>query len=842
MTTTRLAGRDRELQMIARTLDTSATDRVLLLVGDPGIGKSALLSAADAQARESGALILRTVGVEAEAQIPFAGLQQLLADTIEDAYELPATHRDALLSAFGMVDTGRPELFLIAEAVSALLAHTARSRPVVIIADDLQWIDTQSNDVLAFVARRAGQLGIAVVGAVRTGYSGTYLSAAEQVVLTGLDAESADRLLAAHAPHLSAVERERVHEEAMGNPLALLELPGADLRPLGTAADGGAHTLSARLEHAFAARTDVLPAAARDVVLIAATDYSGELDEILEAASVLHGAPITADDVTAAQQLDILRIDDQTVIFRHPLVRSGVLQHETLARRHSANAALARVVSDDYRRVWHRAQSIVGPDDAIADELEEAAAESVRRGAVLAAIRSLERSAQLTSLSVRRGHRLLVAAEHAFDLGRADVVDDLLASARRTDLSELDRARMAWLREIFNDGTPGDATRVQELCDIARRSAEAGEIDLALNLLLGAAMRCWWADTGPAARAHVVTVAHSLDVGADPRLLAVLAVAEPVLQAATVSGLLDRIHPLDAEMPDSDATSLRLCGMAAHAIGDSPRASRLLDAAATQLREQGRLGVLTQVLSMLVIIRLELGNLRGAVDAVDEGLRLAEDTGQPIWTTGTLVCAARAEAMQGHRSRALDLASQAELAANRQRLNDLLACVQMARGLAHLDAERYEVAYDCFRTMFDPASGSFHQRERFDAVMFLAETAVYTGNRDEARLIVDELETVANITPAPLLHAHLHLARAILADDDTAEDWYRTGLAADLGAFAWVRGRLEQAYGAWLMQEDRTDQAIQHFDAARAIYLETGAAGWVRLVDAELARTGRAAP
>lgn len=831
MTAAALTGRDREVALIARTLDPDATNPVLLLIGDPGIGKSALLGAAAALARQQGATVLSTVGVEAEAQIPFAGLQQLLGRSLDLADRLTPTHRDALLSAFGLADTGQPELFLIAEAVAALLTEAAAAAALVIVADDLQWLDAQSRDVLAFLARRARQIGVAVIAAARTGHTGTYLSAAEQATLHGLEADAAEQLLATHAPQLSAVERQLVHDEAMGNPLALLELPAMRARPPGAAAHSRAPTLSARLEHSFAARTDTLAGPARDALLIAASDYCDDLGEILAATSELRGQRVTAADLTAAQQHGIVRIDNDTVTFRHPLVRSGVLAHESLTRRHAAHAALAAVVSDPHRRTWHRAQSIIGPDDAIADELEAAAGESARRGAVHEAIRSLERAAQLTSASCARGHRLLVAAEHAFDLGRADLVDELLEAARRTDLSDLDRARMAWLREIFSDGTPGDATAVQELCDIAQRSAQAGELDLSLNLLLGAAMRCWWADTGPAARAHVATVAGSLDLDTDPRLIAVLAVAEPVAQAARVAELLDRA-------PIGDATSSRLCGMAAHAIGDSPRAGALLDAAASQLREQGRLGVLAHVLSMLVIIRLELGDLAGAVAAVEEGLRLAEDTGQPIWSTGTLVCAARAEAMQGHRVQALELAARAELAANRQRLNDLLACVQMARGLAYIDDERYEAAYDCFRAMFEPTSASFHQRERYDAVMFLAETAVYTGNRDDARLVVDELEAIASITPAPLLHAHMIFARAVLADDDTAENRYLAALGdGRLDRWPWVRARLEQAYGSWLAQQGRTEQAVIALTAARAVYVQTGAAGWTRLVDRELART-----
>jgi hypothetical protein len=261
--------------------------------------------------------------------------------------------------------------------------------------------------------------------------------------------------------------------------------------------------LTARLERAFAARIAELPPLTRDAVLVAAVDYSDELPEILAGTSVLAGQPAGVEVLEPAATVGLIRLDDLHVHFRHPLVRSGVLQLETMARRYAANAALAEVlVGQPYGRTWHRAQSITGPDDAVADELEESCRISLRRGSAIGAIWALERSAQLTTDSARRGRRLLLAAEHAFGLGRADLVDQLLTRASRTNLSRLDRARMEWLREIFNDGVPGDAGRVFELCGIALESVEAGDRDLALNLLLGAALRCWWADTGSAARSR----------------------------------------------------------------------------------------------------------------------------------------------------------------------------------------------------------------------------------------------------------------------------------------------------------------------------------------------------
>jgi tetratricopeptide (TPR) repeat protein len=441
----------------------------------------------------------------------------------------------------------------------------------------------------------------------------------------------------------------------------------------------------------------------------------------------------------------------------------------------------------------------------------------------MSAIADLQRSAQLTSSPARRGHRLLMAAEHAFGLGRADLVDHLVTAAARLDLSELDYARMQWLQEIFNDGVPGDATRVLELCAIARRSVQAGDRDLALNLLLGAALRCWWADTGPAARARVVEATRELtDATADPRYVAALAVAEPVLECATVMDLLSRFVP--GEVTDGD--TLRLLGMAAHAIGDTVRSVDFLAQAEALLREQGRLGLLSQVLSMQVIDRLELGDWDRASAAAAEGERLARDTGQPIWRTGTLVCDAMDNAFRGHTDLAFTYAAEVEMVASRQRLNDLLSCVQLVRGAALSNAGQYEAAYPQLRRLFEPSDPSFHQRERFGAVMFLAEAAIKAGERDDARQVIAGLEEVAASTPSPVLHVHLRYARAVLADDASAPALYAELMSQDLTRWPWAKARAELAYGTWLRRQRRDAESVGVLGSALAAFDRIGATVW----------------
>jgi hypothetical protein len=821
-----LIGRDRELEALTDLLGRVAQNgQALVVIGDPGIGKSALLAAAQDGAHAAGFRVLSAVGVESEAQLPFAGLHQILHTVLRSASALAPVYATALRSAFGLADGPTPDLFQIALAAENLLAAVAAKQPVAVMVDDVQWLDQQSQDVLTFIARRAGPYPMVIVGAMRTGHPGPFLAAGlPELVVHGVDESAADDILRLVAGVLKSADRLQIRREAQGNPLALLELPAAWGGSGPSPADRQQPTLSARMERAFAGRFAELPPVTRNVALVAAVDPMDELDEILAAASELNGSPVSGDIFGPAAEVGLLHVEGGRVHFRHPLVRSGVLQSETLTRRQAAHAALAKVLAGDpYRRTWHRAQSIVGPDDQIADELEANVAVALGRGAVMSAIADLQRSAQLTSSSARRGHRLLVAAEHAFGLGRADLVNQLVTSAARLDLSELDYARMQWLQEIFNDGVPGDATRVLELCAVARQSVQAGDQDLALNLLLGAALRCWWADTGPAARAQVVNVTREItDAIGDARYAAALAVAEPVLECATVMDLLSQF--VSEDITDGDA--LRLFGMAAHAIGDTVRGVDFLDRSETLLREQGRLGLLSQVLSMQVIDRLELGDWDRASRAAAEGERLARETGQPIWRTGALVCDAMDNAFRGHTEQALTYAAEVEMVASRQHLNDLLSCVQLARGAALSNAGQHEAAYPQLRRLFEPSDPSFHQRERFGGVMFLAEAALRTGQVEDAREVIAGLEEVAAAAPSPMLDVHLRYARTILAGDATAPQFYADLMSQDLTRWPWAKARAELAYGSWLRRQRRDAESAGILGSALAAFDRIGARVW----------------
>jgi hypothetical protein len=454
----------------------------------------------------------------------------------------------------------------------------------------------------------------------------------------------------------------------------------------------------------------------------------------------------------------------------------------------------------------------------VADDLEGNASTSLAKGAVVTAISELARSAQLTSATDLRGHRLLLAAELAFGLGQAESVHRLVEQAKRYDLTELDGARMEWLSEIFHDGVPGDAVRVNELCGMARKAWVCGDAVLALNLVLGAALRCWWADTGPEARARVASVtAEMRGSERNPSHIAARAVAEPVLEATSTMRALDQIS---VAIP-RDADDLRLLGIAAHAVGDSIRAADLLQNAEVLLRDQGRLGLLLHVLGIQVNLRLEVGDFAGAALALEESQRIAIQTKQEIWNTGTIVTGARHAALRGDIEQALQMAAEGRRSASRQ--NDHLCCAQLAFGVAYLCDGQFGEAYDALRRMFDPKDPSHHCRESFAGLMWLAEAAAATGSVEDARRVLEEYELISLVTPSPLLHTHLFYARAVLAPDSDAESYFLSALAEDLARWRLAKAKLQQAFGEWLLRHGRRAEASDRLFSARKSLSDIGA-------------------
>ncbi len=481
--------------------------------------------------------------------------------------------------------------------------------------------------------------------------------------------------------------------------------------------------LTTRLERAFAARAFDLPAGTRTALLVAAVADGQRLSEVLDAAARLANEETT--DLTPAVTAQLVEINGTEFRFRHPLMRTAIRQEASIAQRQAAHAALAEVLRDQPdRAVWHRAASVIGPDEAVAGELEAAARHARRRGGTALAVSALQRAADLGD-STHRAGRLLQAAELGFELGRRDLVLDLAADAEPLGLPSREQARLTWIRESFTDGIPGDAAQARALATVAGQAAADGDVDLALKLLYGASLRCWWADPGEAVRDEVVTAAERLNVDqSDPRLLVVLAFAAPIGRGAVVIDRLPRLGPAAR----SDAAALRLAGNAAMAVGSFEEAAGLLAAAAAGLRAQGRLGLLARALVLQAWSAVHLADLGTAIPAAAEARQLAQETRQPLIMATAGAVQAILAALRGDFEAAEAEAAQAERICMPMRASAVLAAAQLARGLACLGSGRPADAAAHLRRIHDPADPAYHYAVRCYTIGDLAEAALRSGS------------------------------------------------------------------------------------------------------------------
>jgi hypothetical protein len=443
-----LAGRGTERARLDQLLADAHRGQsvVLVLRGEPGIGKSALLDYA--AERAEGYRLLRAIGVEWEMELPFAGLHQLCAGLLDGRQRLPAPQRDALETAFGLSSGAQPDRFLVGLGVLSLLSDTAEEQPLLCVVDDVQWLDRSSVQVLAFVARRLVAESVVLLFAEREPGGVEELAGLPEMRLGGLPDASARELLASviTAP-LDERVRDRILAESRGNPLALLELPrefspGVLAGGFGLPGDG---SLPGRIEASFRRRVEHLPSVTQRLLLVAAADPTGEPALLVRAAGEI-GIP--TEELVPAEADGLIELGLQ-VAFRHSLLRSAIYRAAPLGERHVAHRALAAATDvevDPDRRAWHRAHATAGPDEDVALELEQSAERARARGGVAAAAAFLERSAAFTPDPGCRARRALEAAASKQLAGAPHAALTLLATASAGPLDELGRARLQRLR------------------------------------------------------------------------------------------------------------------------------------------------------------------------------------------------------------------------------------------------------------------------------------------------------------------------------------------------------------------------------------------------------------
>ncbi|HEX5848324.1 MAG TPA: AAA family ATPase [Rubrobacter sp.] len=833
----RIFGRELELAQLNELVDGVPENGAALLVrGDPGIGKTVLLKAAISRAVVASMRILRTTGVESEAELPFAGLHQLVMPILEQAEDLPLPQRTALLTAFGVAGEDAPDRFLIALAVLQLLSNASETAPLLLVVDDAQWLDQSSAGVLAFVARRIEHERVGMLIALREGVRSVLADVGlPELRLGGLNEDAAEALLAMHGKGLEPLARSRLLEEAEGNPLALVELPyaqRADLLDIGAPLPTPLH-LTERLERAFAAKVAELPSTTRALLLIAAASDGGSLGEIMSATAALIDETPDEEDLTPAISARLTEIDDTRIIFRHPLVRSAVYHRATAVEQRAAHYSLADALTDEPdRQVWHRAAALGGADENIARGLERAAARARRRGAISVAVSALERAAQVSAVDTQRGQRFLDAAEVASELGRRELVLRLLGEAEQVGLDSLGRQRALLIQEAFDTGE--DAVRIEQIITVTEKTWDRAP-DFALNVLRRAAGKSWWVGRSEERRELLVAAVERMGVPeVDPQRLAILALVGSRKREEEVLRRLDRLVTTGVE----DPVSARLLGLAGYAVGHFEFAVDALTVAIAGLRGHGQLALLAQAIVARTAASVHLGRIDLARTDADEGYRLSVETRQPLFADYARAAQALLAGLRGEIDVAETIAAEVEKTMIPLRGNATLWDVQLARGITALGAGRYDDAFQHLIRTFDSRDPAEHFRKKFWIVGDLAEAAVYSERHDQARDVVAEAEEVHKRASSPRTRIALEYARPLLADDDEAESLFEAGLSTDLTRWPLARARMLLAYGTWLRRQRRVVESRPYLNTAKDTFEALGAKPWSERARHELRAAG----
>ena len=830
-----LLGRDAEIGLLTSLLDRiESGGGALVLRGEPGIGKSRLLSQAVALAEERQMSVLAARGVQSEARVAFGGLQQLLRPVRSQVTGLAASHQAVLKAALGIAEDQPAEPFRIALAVLDLLSDAATESPLLVVADDAHWLDQPSLDTLAFVARRLESDPIVLLASVREGYPTVFDAIGlPELRLQPLDPASATRLLGESSDHLTAQERSRILREAAGNPLALVELPSIARRLEDEQLMPGLVPLTERLERAFAARAADLPPDTQLLLLVAALNDSENLSEVLQAGRTVADPPVGVEALQPAADATIVELDERTVRFRHPLMRSAVHQSASVEQRRRAHEALAETLeAEPDRRVWHRAALIAGTREDVALELEEAGRRARRRGAVSVAATALRRAAELSE-PAQRAKRLIAAAEVAFELGQPHVVAPLLREAEQLEPGPLERARAAWIDEMINLRGPSP-TWVAQLISAAEQAGEAGDHDLHFALLWLVATRFWWADPGFEARRILVEAATRLGDADDLHVLAIQAYADPFGHAPPV---LARVQQAAAER-GHDTEALLYLGPAAVAVGAFDIGMTLLGAATDGLRADGRLGHLTYVLAIQGTVASRLADWDVAIPAAEEAGSLAIELGQPLWKAAADTLVSTIAGMRGDEASAERASAEAERIAAPTGANNIVALAQFGRVSAALGASRHDDAYKAAERLFDPTDPAHHPAIASWIIGDLAEAALHAGRVTEALARVAQIEAAAGDTPTVWIALGLRHARALLADDEQAEKRFDEALGAELGRWPFQRARLLLAHGQWLRRQRRITESRTPLREARNAFDALGCVAFSDQARRELRASG----
>ena len=821
--------------------------RALVVRGEPGVGKSALLEYV--AERASGCRTVRAAGVQSEMELPFAGLHQLCASMLDRIERLPAPQRDALSTAFGLRGGAAPGPFLVGLAALSLLSEMADERPLVCLVEDAQWLDRASLQALAFVARRLLAESVALAFAVRQSGEEQLLSGLPELVVVGLRNGDARALLGSviRGP-LDERVRDRIVAETRGNPLALLELPRG-FTPAELAGGFGflsARSLPGRIEESFQRRLAPLPVDTRGLLLVAAAEPVGDPVLVWQAAERLRIGREAAD---AAESEGLVEFGAR-VTFRHPLVRSAVYGAASPQERRAAHRALAAVTDPDAdpdRRAWHLAQATPGPDEDVASELERSAGRAQARGGLAAAAAFLERSAALTLDPARRADRALAAAHAKHAAGALDASLGLLATVEPSSLDELQRARLERLRGriAFARRRGSDAP---PLLLKAARQFEPLDVELARETYLEALSAALYAGR-LASGGGVLEVAEAARAAPrpphPPRALDLLLDGLAVLITegyAAGAPMLKRALSAFRARELSSEEGIRWLWLAC-AVTPEPIAPELWDddtwhelatGAVRLARDAGALAVLPVALSYRAVVHVHAGEFAAASALIEEADAISNATGNP----GPRFAPPLLAAWRGHEAQALELIKSGVQDAADRGEGRAIRLAEYATAVLYNGLGRYQAALAAAqRASEDEDVGVFAW-----AVIELVEAGARSGTPEVAAGAMRRLDERTRAAGTDWALGIQARSRALLSDGQAAEALYREAierLARSRIAVHLARAHL--LYGEWLRREKRRSDAREQLRAAHDMFGHFGAEAFAERAERELLATGETA-
>lgn len=849
MKLTVLLGRRAERQAIDQLLAQARAGRsgAIVVRGEAGIGKTALLEHARDSSAPSGFRVESSAGVESETQFAFAGLHQLCAPLLDHAAALPDPQQAALGVAFGLHDGAAPDRFLVGLATLSLLAEVAEEGPLLCLVDDAQWLDQASAQVLAFVARRLAAERLALVFALRDPTEGDVRAFAElpELHLDGIGETNARALLAATVrTPLDDGVRERIVAEARGNPLALLELPhsGQPAQLAGGFELPDALDVPRRIEDSFQRRSESLPAKTQQLLVVAAADPTGEVALLWRAAQHLG---IAREAAAPAEMAGLLEIDAR-VRFRHPLVRSAVYQAATPPDRRRSHGALAAATDPKVhpdRRAWHRALSVLGTDEEAAADLERSAGRARARGGLAASAAFLQHAVELTPEPARFAARALEAAYAKHDAGALEAAQELLTVASTGPLDTLQHARL----ELLNAQLAFHLTRGSEVPGMLLDAAKTlAPLDAALSRetylrALEAAIIIGGPGRGVQEVAEAAEVAPAPPGAPGPAglLLDGLVRTQTRGYEAGVPGLRRALEAFRDEETSADAARgsdsrrwLWLAGRTAAMLFDDETLHVLASRNVRLAREAGALVTLPAALISMSVTLVLTGELAHAAELAAEETAIRLATGAvPLRHVAQLVLAG----WRGREAETVDLHTTSVQEATAREHGTEIFIAHYALAVLHNGLGNYSAALDAAAR----ACASGEPLHNSLSLPELAEAAVRAGQPERAAAALEMLSPQARASGTPWGLGLEARSRALTSTGPIAEEHYREAIERLRGCrMATHLARTHLIYGEWLRREGRRRDAREELRTAHELLTEMGAEAFADRAARELRATG----